>query len=385
MAKAKYTRGKDGYFQTKVWDGTYNDDGTKHRITLRSAKSSADLEKQVNALKNDVANRSNIVTTHQDVWSYAVDWLSLCKSNKSKNTIFMYDRIIQNYMDVCKGLSFSALSFRHVQAAITAASDKPRTCQQILLTFKQVVKAAIRDRLLPPAAYMEIFEGIDAPKYRPGEKRPLTSFEKEAIFSAEFTPKQKAFIYTLYYTGIRRGEALALTRFDFNFRSEEVNINKAVAFDDNDSYMKDPKSSHGHRKIPLPQPYVQYMRDVYFPQMTGTLLFPMSSGEAMTKSSFRKFWDGIIRKINLASTGTEDLSIAINLTPHVFRHNYCTELCYQVPSISFDTVASWLGDTKAMVVEVYSHALIEKENVQEILKNVFENRETDNRQQDQSV
>lgn len=29
MAKAKYTPGKDGRFQTKVWDGTYNPDGRK--------------------------------------------------------------------------------------------------------------------------------------------------------------------------------------------------------------------------------------------------------------------------------------------------------------------------------------------------------------------
>ena len=36
MAKAKYTKQKNGYFQTRVWDGVYNDDGTKHYIMLRS-------------------------------------------------------------------------------------------------------------------------------------------------------------------------------------------------------------------------------------------------------------------------------------------------------------------------------------------------------------
>ena len=48
MAKAKYTRGKDGFFRTKIWDGTYNVDGSKHRVILSSKKSSADLEKKVN-------------------------------------------------------------------------------------------------------------------------------------------------------------------------------------------------------------------------------------------------------------------------------------------------------------------------------------------------
>ena len=36
MAKAKYSKSKDGYFRAKVWDGTYNADGSKHRINLTS-------------------------------------------------------------------------------------------------------------------------------------------------------------------------------------------------------------------------------------------------------------------------------------------------------------------------------------------------------------
>ena len=46
MAKAKYTRQSNGYFQAYVWDGTYRD-GKKHRIVLRSKVSSAALEKLV--------------------------------------------------------------------------------------------------------------------------------------------------------------------------------------------------------------------------------------------------------------------------------------------------------------------------------------------------
>lgn len=30
MAKAKYTKGSDGYYQTKVWDGTYTELGKKN-------------------------------------------------------------------------------------------------------------------------------------------------------------------------------------------------------------------------------------------------------------------------------------------------------------------------------------------------------------------
>ena len=51
MPRAKYTQNpKTGYWSTKAWDGTFNPDGTKHRVNLRSSKSSRDLERMVAAL-----------------------------------------------------------------------------------------------------------------------------------------------------------------------------------------------------------------------------------------------------------------------------------------------------------------------------------------------
>ena len=55
MATQKYQKGKDGYFRTKVWDGTYNKVGTKHRINVKSAKSSRDLERQLDEARAKIA------------------------------------------------------------------------------------------------------------------------------------------------------------------------------------------------------------------------------------------------------------------------------------------------------------------------------------------
>ena len=58
MAKAKYTRQKNGYFQARVWDGTYQ--GTqKHYITIRSKKSSKDLEEKVTQYNNKIKDCKN--------------------------------------------------------------------------------------------------------------------------------------------------------------------------------------------------------------------------------------------------------------------------------------------------------------------------------------
>ena len=64
---------------------------------------------------------------------------------------------------------------------------------------------------------------------------------------------------------------------------------------------------------------------------------------------------------------TENLWVIHGLTAHIFRHNYCTELCYQVPAISTKKIAQLLGDDEKMVLEVYSHVVEKKENTEEVI------------------
>ena len=63
MATAKYKKNYRGEYEARIWDGTYNPDGSKHRKRLVSKKSSADLERQVNRLKNEVENGKYVQKT----------------------------------------------------------------------------------------------------------------------------------------------------------------------------------------------------------------------------------------------------------------------------------------------------------------------------------
>lgn len=91
----------------------------------------------------------------------------------------------------------------------------------------------------------------------------------------------------------------------------------------------------------------------------------------MTASSYRKMWESILKKMNAAAEGSDSIQKINGLTAHVFRHNYCANLCYQMPNISIKRIAQLLGDTEKMVLEVYNHVLDEKENVQETIANAI--------------
>lgn len=358
MAKAKYVRQKDGYFQTKVWDGTYTDTGKKHYITLRSKKSSKDLEAKVNELNNKVKQRQFIRKSDVTFYEYAQAWKLAYKSNLELNTQNMYTNIIEKHL-VAISCNISEVNRAHYITLINE-TEGDRTKQQIAMVFKQVVKSAIRDRLLPADAFDEIFLDTVKIKYKSTKKRALEEHEKKALAAAVLDPMDKAFVYILYGCGLRRGEAIALTRFDISLDRREITVNKAVAFDVNNPIVKDTKNTV-HRVVPIPDSVFPVIRD-YVKSMGTTYLFHMKDGRIITKSSLDKMWKRIIRKMNEVST------IPIEgLTPHIFRHNYCANLCYQMPNISICKIAELLGDSQKMVVEVYNHEVSAKEKPAEIV------------------
>lgn len=356
MATAKYTKGKDGYFQAKVWDGTYTENGVKHRITVRTKKSSRALEEMVRGMEEKVRNRDILKDSKTSVQEYAKTWLDIYKHNAELNTKSMYRRIIDIHLDVLKSVSISSIKKTDVLMCLNAAAGKTRTQEQILLTLKQVVKSAVTDKYIAPGIYMEIFDGVKIKKQKKTERRPLTQEEKAAVFSADFTDMQRAFVYVIYGCGLRRGEALALERSDFDFKGKKLTVNKSLAFDENMPYIKSTKSQNGIREVPIPSNIFSFLQD-YCGSLEGSRLFYTSGKDIMTKSSYVKLWANIQRKME-----------APDLTAHIFRHNYCTNLCYQIPTISIKKIAELLGDHEKMVIEVYNHIILEKEDAQKAVE-----------------
>ena len=116
MAKAKYKQGKDGWFSTLAWDGTYNADGSKHRKQLRTKKSSKELERMVMELRNKVESRQITVSTDMTFCEYAKHWLEVYKAQKELNTRNMYKNIITVHFRQLTGIKLTDIRRIHLQA-----------------------------------------------------------------------------------------------------------------------------------------------------------------------------------------------------------------------------------------------------------------------------
>ncbi|MBR0090181.1 MAG: site-specific integrase [Lachnospiraceae bacterium] len=375
MATAKYKKNKRGEFEARIWDGTYNPDGSKHRKKLVSKKSSADLERIVNDFRKQVEDMGDVRYSNISFGEYKEQWLSVAKSSREKNTILMYRNILSllSFMD---DLRMADIRHAHFQQAINENAEHPRTCQQIYLTLRQIIKMAVRDRILPRNAIDDLAADISLPSYQKPQRRALTAREKDAILSVELDPRKMAFLFLLYSCGLRRGEALALSRFDFDWSNNTVSITKTLIFAPHPEIKPYPKSKNGIRVVPIPSSAIPKIKP-FVESSDGGCLFRTQHGDLMTATGYNRLWRSILVSVNRTLGSGQNAHHRANgepthgLTAHVLRHNYCTELCYQIPSISTKMIARLMGDTEKMVLDVYSHIVEEKEAVSASLEAAF--------------
>lgn len=177
---------------------------------------------------------------------------------------------------------------------------------------------------------------------------------------------ERTFVYILYGCGLRRGEALALRKTDICLKTAELTVRQAFEFDGNNPSPKSPKSDNGYRTVPMP-PYLVMQLKNYMPSIPGEYLFHNQNARIMTHTGYTRMWQRIVDKMNAAAGGNKNIRVIFGLTAHIFRHNYCTELCYQIPAISTKKIAQLLGDDEKMVLEVYSHIVDEKEKAPDVV------------------
>lgn len=369
MGKQKYKLNTQGYYSTLVWDGTYDEYGRKHRVAIRSRKSSADLEKQVAAFKEQVNAGKVSKKTDTTIEQYAQEWIKT-KAVYTNNTQRQYTEIIKYYIIPTIGnVKVCDLLKMHFQQLIAQNAQHPRTCQLIRRTLLQIAESAVDDHLLNESVLRPL-RSVALPKYTKAERRTLTDAEKAAVFTADLTPMQKCFVYLLRFCGLRRGEVLGLTALDCDLSRLTVRVCRSVEFIGASSNIKPPKSQRGYRAVPMPRQLADFLTD-YLPAVPGNYLVHNADGGIMTPSGFRRMWESIIKKMNAAAGGTDAVRVITGLTPHIFRHTLCTEYCYQVPTISTKKIAQIMGHDESMVMRVYSHILEEKEDAPGALAKIF--------------
>lgn len=153
------------------------------------------------------------------------------------------------------------------------------------------------------------------------------------------TPMAYYIFQVLYWTGIRSGELLALTRADFNLEKRTLRINKTFQVVHGQELITSPKTEKGNRIIELPQFLCDEMQD-YFDSLYRC-------------SDDRRIFPVTKHYLHVAMDRGSKAAGIKRIRVHDLRHS-STALLINM-GYSPTQIADRLGHKSSTVTEIYSH------------------------------
>ena len=242
-----------------------------------------------------------------------------------------------------------------IKRYITAFEKEGRAANSVqieLAVCKMIFAHAVLsgDIDVSPAAEVKKSRGL------PAKKREALTEEQEAAVKAAGIAQEACwwlFGYLLLYTGMRRGEALALSYSDIDRKAGVIHVTKKLSyacgqFPKLEDHLK---SENGRRDIPLLPPLADAL-----PKNRIGLVFPGEDGGFMRASEITKNWRAFCRDVGLNEIQRTDSGKTVEtfpITPHCFRHSFAT-ICYEA-GLDPRQAAQILGDTPEVLEGVYTH------------------------------
>lgn len=248
----------------------------------------------------------------------ANEWFETHKGSIAYSTQTSY-RCCINLMKPLHEIKFTELKYSNLQKLINDKNAEGYSKSQ-LHHMKVVLCQIYKHAILQEYYEKNLGQLVSLPyncKYRRRNPIPDETIAKIVGFKHQY----QLYFLMLYYTGIRRGEALALQWKDIDFAQKTISINKSLCFVDNTSVIKEPKTANGYRIVPIPAAFSELLEQQR--KAPETFLFTqVKTGRIHTHSSFRRMHNRWIKDLQQAFPNDN----IENVTSHMFRHTYITTL-----------------------------------------------------------
>ena len=256
-----------------------------------------------------------------------------------KDLVYITKKHYTNAVDSVPDLAdkpLAQITYLDVSSAVAKWKAKPATQSGWQIILNVLFKTAVRPyRILADNP----MEGIKIEKERRTEaRRCLSEDEQKKMFAvvSKLNHGDMA-LAILLCTGLRKGEMLALTWDDIDWKNNTLHISKQFSHTHTGHWQTNtPKSRNGYREIPMPAKLIQILKHAHnsIPMDIKKRLFPAPHST--------------YRDIQIALKKT-----APDLTPHCLRHTYATNLLAH--GMDVQTLAALLGDNVNTVIRTYIH------------------------------
>ncbi len=285
------TRRKDGRYQEKLT--------IKGKSHYFYGKTKAEVLRKIKDFEIKQENGELFETVAEQWWEEAETTLahgSLKEYKPAKN------RAITNFGDkFIKDITPSEISRKIKELSKIMAF---KTVKNQLTVYNHIFRYAV------DMGYITFNPARDIEVPQVKEKKKISSPPQTEIEIAKnsYDIEFGLFAYMALYTGLRRGELLALDWSDVDIENRIIKVDKAIVHKFNKPYVSKPKTSKSIGKVPILDALLKVLKP------SKGLIFPNKNGEYMTQRQFECAWQRYCKATGISST------------PHQFRHAYATML-----------------------------------------------------------
>jgi integrase/recombinase XerD len=253
----------------------------------------------------------------------------------ARNTIASYRADLEQLAKFLKGKSLVRAGEENLFAFLGSRKGRASSAARRVSTLKRFYQYCLRERRVAADPTLK----LDPPKRAPRFPKSLSEADVEALLAAPdvATPlglRDRAMLETLYATGLRVSELVALKTFEVNL---DAGVVRVVG-----------KGSK-ERLVPLGEEAVHSIAEYLKSRNSkAAALFVTARGGGMTRQAF---WHLIRRYGARAIPGKK-------LSPHVLRHAFATHLINHGADLR--VVQLLLGHADISTTQIYTHVARER-------------------------
>jgi len=302
---------------------------------------------------------------------YFENWIDLYKTNISDTTMKHYKYSLQAIENHFGGKPLQDIKRSDYQAFINdfGATRSKETVEKLNSHVRACVKDAVEDQIIPFDFTRKVNLTWTTPAKKANEKH-LNYDDSQRLLNALRSKLGDVLGYYLLLlglvSGLRFGELVGLTRKDFDFVNNKINVEKTWSYMGNQVGFGATKNDESVRIIKIDDKTMQSFRKLFdeMPTNLNQLVFfsPQSKYKVISNTNANK-----ILRNTLSSLGID------SITMHGLRHTHASVLLYQ--KVSMNYVSERLGHKDVETTwKTYSHILNEmRTEDEEKTTAIFEN------------
>lgn len=243
------------------------------------------------------------------------------------------------------------LTARYVRDKFLTTGDSNGTLNERMIRFKALIRWGYCNDFITDISFLDKIEPFKDTTHREKiQDKYLESDEVTQLLDSMKTDMWRLLTEFLVLSGLRIGEALALTKKDIDFKASQIHVTKT--YDTENKIVTPPKTMCSTRDVYMQEGLVSVCRQIKSLMLRQRLMngyednelfFRWTDGGYLHYDAYRKY----LRESAAKALGRK-------ITPHTLRHTHASLLLEN--GISVDTISRRLGHENSKVTrEIYLH------------------------------